>query len=218
MPLIQLPDAEELESLEPFTGVPQERIFVPLTPEEFEIAARKLSRHPVLGFDTETRPTFVKGLSTGGPHIVQLATTEYVVIFQLFRRGCRDAVARVLESEEIAKVGFGLQTDVSELRRLPGIQARCIVDLGTFLRCETHTGNVGTRDAVAAVLRTRFFKSKRIRTSNWAAPYLSDRQLLYAANDAYAALSVFWALSESQRIEALEGAVHGGGAGTSQYP
>lgn len=204
MPLIQVPDTEELESLEPFDGIPVERVFVPLTPAEFEIAARKLALHPVLGFDTETRPTFVKGVASDGPHIVQLATTEYAVIFQLFRRGCRDAVAQILESDAIAKVGFGLQTDVAELRRSIGVHARSIVDLGAFLQCESHTGNVGTKDAVAAVLHSRFCKSKRIRTSNWAHPYLSERQLLYAANDAYAALRVFWALDETQRTLALQ--------------
>ncbi len=96
MPVITLPTPEEMAALELFEGLPLERIFVPLTVQEFGIAADKLCSHSVLGFDTETKPSFVRGLESRGPHIVQLATPHYAVIFQVFRDGCLPAVRRIL--------------------------------------------------------------------------------------------------------------------------
>ena len=79
-----------------------------------------------------------------------------------------------------------------------GIEARQLLDLGEVLRGPGHRGTVGAKVAVAHFFGARLQKSKKTGTSNWANPHLSERQLLYAANDAHVALRLYRAwLSET---------------------
>lgn len=197
---IALPTTEEMLVLEPFEGMALDRIYVPFTEAEFQTAANRLCALPVVGFDTETRPSFVRGVESHGPHIIQLAAPDFAIIFQVFRQGCLAAVRRVLESEVTTKVGFGLSSDEAGLRRRLGVDLRAVIDLGTSLQCAEYKGNVGARVAVASVLNARLIKSRKVTTSNWAHATLTDKQLKYAADDAYAALMVFQALEEQMNL------------------
>ena len=69
----------------------------------------------------------------------------------------------------------------------------------TGLRGQGHRGTVGAKIAVAHFFGQRLHKSKKVGTSNWAAPRLSERQLLYAANDAHVALKIYRAWTASQQ-------------------
>ena len=205
MPFIELLTKEQIEQLEPFEGIQQDRIFIPETPRECITAANKLCLCDVIGFDTETKPNFLRGQQSVGPHLIQFATDDYVVLFQLARRGSFDAARRVLESELTVKVGFGLRTDVVCLDHNLGVQTQAVVDLGSYLTSARGRNDIGTRDAVASVLNLRMNKSKKTTTSNWANLYLTDKQQLYAANDAYAALKVFYAMGEAECRAAIRG-------------
>ena len=161
-------------------------------------ARAALMASDAIGFDTESKPTFRKGEVSTGPHLVQLATDDQAYLFPISRLGGAAAVKTILESASVLKVGFGLGNDRSALKSALGIDARRLLDLGEALRGPGHRGTVGTKAAVAHFFGQRLLKSKRTGTSNWANPNLTDRQLLYAANDAHVALKLYRAWLRTQ--------------------
>ncbi len=163
---------------------------MPKTAEAIQQAGRAIVAAGIAGFDTESKPTFRVGEKSGGPHVVQFALRDRAFIFQLHRPECRALVSDLLESERVLKVGFGLRNDHGQIRSRLGVTVRNILDLDHVFRKRGYKGQIGVRAAVGEVLRQSFRKSKSLTTSNWAAPHLTPKQLLYAANDAYAALRV----------------------------
>ncbi len=157
-----------------------------------------------IGFDTESKPTFKVGEVSSGPHLIQFATSERAYLFQVGTPGCIDAAKRVLETDRVFKVGFGLASDRSHLLSRLGIDLRHSVDLGSTLRYHGKKGQVGLRGAVAAVLGAVIAKSRSVSTSNWANKNLTEAQQRYAANDAYAALMVFLALDVQSQAALLD--------------
>jgi ribonuclease D len=195
---LETPTKAEIATLKPFTGLPLERIIVPATQEQASGAASDLVHCRFVGFDTESKPTFRKGEASTGPHVVQIASLERAYIFQLHRPECLEVVSRILESPGVIKVGFGLQSDQKRLHSKLGIKPKAILDLNTVFHRDGYRRQVGARAAVAILFKQRLQKSKSLSTSNWALPELRSSQLLYAANDAYAAIKVLWALKRPE--------------------
>ncbi|MFZ2959027.1 MAG: 3'-5' exonuclease [Candidatus Ozemobacteraceae bacterium] len=185
---------DEINLLEPFSGLPHECIFVPASKEQFAEAVREIRAACSVGFDTETKPVFTKGVVNSGPDIVQFATKNRAFIFQLGRAECRAFLEELLQAEDILKIGFDLKSDRSLLLRKLGIGMRGVLDLCTVFRRKGYRNTIGVRSAVEIVLQRRFHKSKQVTTSNWALAQLAPKQLEYAANDANAALLVWLAL------------------------
>jgi ribonuclease D len=107
---------------------------------------------------------------------------------------CRPFLIDLLQSKTVLKVGFGLKSDNSQIQAKLGIRLGAVLDLDEIFRKDGYSGDMGVRAAVGLALNQRFHKSKRVTTSNWSLHALSSQQLLYAANDAFAALKVFEAL------------------------
>jgi RNA polymerase sigma factor for flagellar operon FliA len=101
-----------------------------------------------------------------------------------------DVLRAVLESPTILKVGFGLGDDLRRLRAKLGIETRNVLDLSTALR-RGERNALGAKTAVARFFGKRLQKSRKITTTNWALPRLSDKQILYAADDAHVALRIY---------------------------
>lgn len=160
-------------------------------------ACRALLAEEVIGFDTESKPTFSKGEVSSGPHLVQLATARQVFLFPLGQRPDAGCLRAVLEAPAILKVGFGLNSDLAQLKARLGIEPRNVLDLSRALRGEKASQSLGARTAVQRYFGQRLQKSKRVTTSNWANPRLTERQMLYAANDAQVALRVYRAAQAS---------------------
>lgn len=152
----------------------------------------------VIGFDTESKPTFLKGEVSTGPHLVQFAIETQAYLFPVSLMSCHAALKTILGSSHVMKVGFGLGNDRSILKSRLGIEVNNLIDMGEVLRGPGHRGTVGAKVAVAHFFGQKFQKSKRVGTSNWANPRLSDQQLLYAANDAQVALRVYQAWRQVQ--------------------
>ncbi len=189
---LQAPSKEETALLPPFVGLGLDRILLPESAADCAAAVETILAAGVAGFDTESKPTFAPGEISSGPHVLQFALLDRVFIFQPQRSGeCGEALARLLESPALLKVGFGLQADRSQIRLRLGLDLQSVLDLDTVFRQLGYPKSMGVRAAVGAVLGQRFHKSKKTTTSNWAARRLDERQLLYAANDAYAALRVW---------------------------
>jgi len=192
------PTKAETSLLKPFHGLPLDKIFLPKTPAEYERAAEEIRAAGVAGFDTESKPVFRAGEKNHGPQLVQFSLRDKAYLFQLHRHDCWDIVSELLESEDVMKVGFGLRNDRGQIHSKLGVQLRTIVDLDMIFRKQGYADQIGVRAAIGTLLKQNFPKSKSTTTSNWAAPVLTPRQLLYAANDAYAALRVMDALGLSR--------------------
>lgn len=185
------PTKTEIALLEPFAGLPIERIFVPETAGAFADASAHIIAAGVVGFDTESKPTFVKGEASTGPHVVQFALDDKAYLFQLHRNECHPFLAEILRSDAVLKVGFGLQSDHAQILGKLGVTLSAVLDVSRLFHKLGYKGSTGVRSAVAIVFGRNFRKSKSVTTSNWSQHELTQRQLLYAANDAYAALCVY---------------------------
>jgi ribonuclease D len=190
----RMPPPEEIALLPPFERLARERIALVATEAEAERAAAALLSSTVWGFDTESKPTFQAGEASEGPHVIQLAMPDQAFVFQLHDAGCRAIAGELLARAGIVKAGFGLQDDQRRIVEKLGVEPRDVLDLDTVLRQRGYRRQMGTKAAVAVLFGRRFLKSKRAATSNWSQRQLSDAQLLYAANDAWAALRVYQAL------------------------
>ena len=93
-----------------------------------------------------------------------------------------------------------MKNDRGQIQSRLGVPLRAVLDLDQIFRKQGYIRQIGVRAAVGAVFKESFLKSKRVTTSNWAAADLTPRQLLYAANDAFAALRVMEALKLSGEI------------------
>lgn len=185
-----------------YSGVSMARITLVGDAALAERAMAVLLAAPVIGFDTESKPTFLKGEVSTGPHLVQLATEEHVFLFPVLFAVNHEVLRRVLAAPDLLKVGFGLGNDRTALRSRLGIELNNVLDLGEVLRGPGHRGTVGAKVAVAHYFGQKFQKSKKVGTSNWASPRLNERQLLYAANDAHVALQIYRAwLRDPERAE-----------------
>lgn len=195
------PTKAETALLPPFAGISPNKIFVPETREECQQAVAEIEAAGVTGFDTEAKPTFKAGQKSNGPHVVQFALTDCAFIFQLHHHECEKASAEIIASKEILKVGFGLKNDHGQIRDRFDIALNHVLDLDQIFRKMGYRGQIGVRGAIGVLLKQGFKKSKSTTTSNWALPKLSPKQLLYAANDAYAALKIMEALQEEGHLE-----------------
>jgi ribonuclease D len=94
----------------------------------------------------------------------------------------------------VDKAGFGLGDDRKRIVHKLGIEPQGILELNAVFRERGYRKDMGVKGAVAVLFNQRFIKSKKAATSNWANTRLSEAQLVYAANDAYAAIRVWQAL------------------------
>jgi RNA polymerase sigma factor for flagellar operon FliA len=181
-------DQEEL--LPPYDGIKLQDVRMVKSDRDAAEALAALLAVDVLGFDTESKPTFLKGEVSTGPHLVQLATDDFAYLFQIGAMPAVEVLKAVLESATILKVGFGLADDVKRLRAKLGIEAANVLDLSTALR-KNERNTLGAKTAVARFFGQKLQKSKKITTTNWALPRLSEKQILYAADDAHVALKIY---------------------------
>jgi len=183
------PTKEQIRELPVYQGVDLANIIVVTNRGEAIAAVSELIKHSVLGFDTESKPTFKKGEVSSGPHLIQLSCLSKTFIFPTIFPEAVEETAQVLSNASIKKVGFGLADDKKIILQKFGIKVENTLELSS--KVQKFTGvkqKVGARVAVAMLFGQRLTKSAQ--TSNWAAFPLQDYQLKYAANDSYSALCV----------------------------
>jgi len=189
-----IPSKEEIALLPPFERLGLDRIVQVTTRAQAEAAFPELAESRVWGFDTESKPTFFKDQISEGPHTVQLSTLHKAWVFQLHDLQCRDVVADLLALRGVIKAGFGLGDDRRRIIEKLRVEPVDVLELNTVFRERGWRKDMGVKAAVAVTFHQRFIKSRKATTSNWASPRLSEAQLIYAANDAYAAARVYRAL------------------------
>jgi ribonuclease D len=194
---IPSPTKDEIAELEPLERLGLDNIIVVSTRQQADHAFSLLDASSVLGFDTESKPTFVKDEVSAGPHIVQFSTPHKAYVFQLHDAACIEAVSELLISKRVTKVGFGLTGDHVQIKRTLGVLPNKVLDLNVIFREQGYGKELGVRGAVAVMFKRRFVKSRKATTSNWSNKQLTESQIIYSGNDAWAAIQVYHALGLS---------------------
>lgn len=163
------------------------KIIVVNQPEQIDEVLDELSKEDVVGFDTEAKPTFKKG-QRRRISLVQIATSNTVYLLRIKDSGIRNKLKAFFENESIKKVGIGLIDDFQLLKEIRSFDQQGFIDLNdTFT--ELGAENIGARNLAAMVLDIRI--SKSAQTSNWEAEQLSEKQLRYAATDAWICIEMY---------------------------
>jgi ribonuclease D len=163
------------------------RIVVVLTEQEAEKAVRYLLSQPILGVDTETRPSFRKG-QAHRVALLQVSSYDVCFLFRLNQLGMSPSVKRLLEDTTVPKIGLSLRDDLNSLHRLGDFET------GLFIDLQNRVSEVGVEDMSLQKLYANFFGqriSKREQLTNWEADILSDKQKLYAATDAWSCIMLY---------------------------
>ena len=174
-----------------FTG----RIIVIHSASDVEKAVRYLKGFPVLGIDTETRPSFAKG-KTYEVALMQVSTEDTCFLFRLNMIGMCPPVVRLLSHPTLVKVGLSLKDDIRMLHFVGEFASNNFIDLQNIV------GQVGIRDMSLQKIYANLFGrkiSKSQRLSNWEADSLTEGQMRYAATDAWACVQIYNCLAEMER-------------------
>ena len=188
-PVQPIPSKEQIQTFPRFQNLSLENVVVINSLQQCKNIEHALKTAPLLGFDTESKPTFTKGEVQTGPHLIQLATAEKAFLFQVSAE-ILDFLKPVFENKDQIKVGFGLKND-AHLFRKKGIELNNIIELSKSFSSFGLKNPVGIKNAMALLFQINFPKSKSISTSNWARKNLTQQQIEYAAADAYAPILIF---------------------------
>ena len=164
--------------------------------DNVQAAVNHLMNYDLIGFDTETKPTFVKG-PLNPPSILQLACIDKVYIFQLDNESLYKKLFPILSNENITKCGVSVDRDLIELMYLSPFDPLSFVDLGNVAR-DYDVPHHGLRGLVAMFLKHRISKGAQI--SDWSKTVLSQSQITYAATDAWISLKLFEAFEQNDLL------------------
>lgn len=171
------------------------QIHVVQTPQEAERAVAYLKTCPVLGIDSETRPSFTKGQSHKVA-LLQISSEEHCFLFRLNLTGLTLPLITLLESPGVTKVGLSLRDDFMMLHKRAPFEQRACIELQEYVRA------FGIQDKSLQKIYAILFSekiSKSQRLSNWEAETLTEKQKQYAATDAWACLNIYNRLQELRR-------------------
>lgn len=157
-----------------------------------EDAVKELRESSIIGFDTETRPSFKKG-QVFKVALIQLCNNEKCYLFRTNLIGYPKELLALLEDPKILKVGLSIHDDFHNLRKINAINPQGFLDLQTFVKEYKIADNSLTR-LYSILFGKRISKSQRL--TNWEAPTLSESQQNYAALDAYACIRIYKYLIE----------------------
>ncbi len=155
-------------------------------------AIKALKDESLLGFDTETKPVFVKGVSHP-PALVQLAGERDAFVFQLNKLNGLDGLNEVLGNAHIRKVGVALRDDLKKLCAHAPLEPAGFIEIADLCK-DLGIKQTGLRPLAGLLLGFRI--SKREQRSNWARPTLTNSQLTYAATDAWISREIYLRLQK----------------------
>jgi len=170
------------------------KIFVVVSEAEAKKAVDYLLSMPILGVDTETRPSFSKRTHYKCS-LLQVATHHNCFLFRLNFLQHSPAVIRLLEDTTVPKVGLSWHDDIHSLCELFDFEP------GLFIDLQHHMREIGIEDLSLQKLYANLFGeriSKTERLSNWERDVLQDKQKTYAAIDAWACIRLY---EELQRLQ-----------------
>ncbi len=179
------------------------KIITVISESEASRAVDFLLSQPILGIDTETKPTFKRGV-IHQVALLQVATHDLCFLFRLNYLGLSPSVVRLLMDRTVPKVGLSLHDDLHMLHKRGEFQAGSFIDLQNVVK------EIGIEDMSLQKLYANLFGmriSKAQQLSNWQADVLSDKQKVYAATDAWACIVIYeelMRLNESKDYDLFE--------------
>lgn len=169
-----------------------ENIIIVDTDEKLSEAVAAMRNEPLLGFDTETRPSFKRGVSYSVA-LLQLSTPSISWLIRLNKVSISDGLLDILTRTDILKAGVAIRDDIKALQKLRSFTP------GNFVDLQNMASAIGFEDfslkkLAAHVLGVRI--SKRQRLSNWEAIELTMAQAHYAATDSWVSLLIYISMKE----------------------
>ncbi len=161
-----------------------------------EQAMGVLKKEKIIGFDTETKPVFKKGV-THSVALLQLSTKTQAFLFQLKQTGLPQCLIELLSSKSTKKVGVAIHDDIKFLQKLKYFEPGGFIELADMAK-ERKIVNLGLRSLFALSLGGRL--SKGAQLSNWENKELTRAQQIYAATDAWAGLLIYLNMEENKDI------------------
>lgn len=178
-------------SKDAIAGLPQAvfegRIVVINSPRDCRKAMKYLMTQPIIGFDTETRPSFHKG----NPHkvaLLQLSTADECFLIRLNHTGLTPEIVKLMECDKVLKVGLSIKDDLHSLSALGNFNPVNVLELQTYVKAYDIADN-SLQKVYAVIFNERISKGQRL--SNWEAEELTEAQQAYAALDAYACYRIY---------------------------
>ena len=168
---------------------------------EYDKAVRYLSRHSLIGFDTETRPVFTPHAPQTGVALLQLSTARRAFLFRVHKLGLGDELAAILSNPKIKKVGAAVHDDIRGLQKIFPYEPAGFIDLQKMCT-EWGITDKSVKKMSAIILGGRISKTQQL--SNWEAPILSDAQKNYAATDAWICREMYLRLLSTAKKEEEE--------------
>ena len=175
------------------------RIVVVDREELIEAACRDLASHRIIGFDTETRPSFKAGV-TNKVSLLQLSTPTHCYLIRLCRTKLHSLLLKILSSPDIIKIGADVAGDIRSLHALRHFKERGFVDLQQ-IASSWGIEEKSLRKMSAIVLGKRVSKAQRL--SNWEASTLTPQQQMYAATDAWVCIEIYNKLMSVEPLQPI---------------
>lgn len=205
---------EEIEKLEP--GAFGGKIHVVDRPgPELEHAIKYLSRQKIIGFDTESRPSFTPDQPKYGVSLLQLSGAKEAFLFRIKMTGLDERLCRIMASDKIIKVGAAVHDDLRGLQRHRAFEPSNFIDLQKIV-WEYGIKDKSVKKMSAIILGVRISKTQQL--SNWEAETLSEPQQLYAATDAWVCREMYNKLMKSEKNPLPEEILHPQPAAKPEIP
>ena len=176
---------EELMAL-PLSGY-QGKVVIASSKKSIEEAMDEINQFDVVGFDTEAKPTFKKG-QIRRISLIQIGTPDKVYLLRITHTGLLPCIVDFMENPDIIKVGIGLEDDFNLLNNLQTFDNQGFLDLNKKFE-EIGAEKIGARNLAGMIMGIRI--SKSAQTSNWELEQLTEKQIRYAATDAWICLEIY---------------------------
>lgn len=155
--------------------------------QEIKKVIRHCREYDIVGFDTETKPTFKKG-QYHAVALVQLALKDMVYLIRVSRTGIDEHLINFFEDPDTIKLGIGLRDDIKDLQKMKDFNDAGFLDLNEFAE-SLEMESIGARKLSGIFLNGRISKSQQV--SNWENPRLTPAQMNYAATDAWICIEIY---------------------------
>ena len=186
---------QELEKLE-YASFPGKIYVIDSVGSEFNRAVNYLRAQKVIGFDTETRPSFTADQPRYPVSLMQLSGPDKAFLFRIKDLGMHRRLCNLLSNDKIVKVGAAIHDDIRGLQKLAGFRPSAFVDLQKIV-WEWGIRDKSVKKMAAIILGIRISKTQQL--SNWEAENLSESQCLYAATDAWVCREMYLKLMASEK-------------------
>jgi ribonuclease D len=165
-------------------------------PEKLPKIISEISKYEVVGFDTETRPSFKKG-QVYKVSLLQLAIPKKVFLIRINYTGVTEEIASLFADPKIIKTGVGIRDDIKALQKLRPFEPAGVFDLSTLAK-QAGLQVESVKKLTALLLGFRI--SKSAQTSNWEVPTFTQKQIEYAATDAWVCLELYGKLKSKMKV------------------